>query len=322
MEAWVILIILIAFIALTYIGRDLEKRLIKPHFDEGFETQIEGAYPESKGLIRWLDNKELYDSFYSGIYDELTQGSVRTQAEVGLALNEWTKQGEDLTTFEVLDAGCGTGIATVSLAKMNVKKVTGLDKSNAMLNRAKTKTLPQTTLTEEQAEKISWKNGDLTEPSASAGGEYTHALLLYFTIYYVPDKETVFRTLYYWIKPGGKLVVHVVNKHKFDPMLESSSPWLGFSLQKYSDTRITKSEVAFEKFKYIGEFDLQDPAAEFRETFRFNDGMVRRQRHSFQMENIDTIVGMARAAGWEYKGFIDLTPIAFEYAYHLHFKHP
>jgi len=331
MEVWFILLILLLCITLTYISKILEEKFLKPYFNgqqkgdgnEGFENkEVAGAYPESKGLIRWLDNTELYDSFYCGIYDQLTQGSVRTQAEVGLALNEWTKKGEDLKTFEVLDAGCGTGIATVSLAKMNVKRVVGLDNSKAMLTQAKMKTIPQTTLTEEQKDKITWKEADLIDSASSAGGEYTHAIMLYFTIYYVPDKETVFRNLYFWVKPGGRLVVHVVNKHKFDPMLESSAPWLAFSLQKYSDTRITKSEVVFEKFKYTGEFDLQDPAAEFRETFRFNDETVRRQRHTFQMENIDAIVGMAKAAGWEYSGFIDLTPVSFEYAYHLHFKHP
>jgi hypothetical protein len=40
------------------------------------------------------------------------------------------------------------------------------------------------------------------------------------------------------------------------------------------------------------------------------------------MEDMKEIVGMATAAGWEYVGNVDLTPVSFEYAFHLHFKHP
>jgi len=328
MRLWLIPIIILLLATLNYMGMILQERLMNPYAQisasEGFENEeeIAGSYPDSKGMVRWLENDELYDSFYASVYDHLTQGSVRTQAEIGLILHEWTKRGDDIKDFSVLDAGCGTGIACVSLAKMNVKSVVGVDKSAAMITQSKTRTLPQTTLADEQKEKIEWRTADLIDPSSSAGGEYTHAMLLYFTIYYFADKETIFRNLFFWVKPGGKLVIHVVNKHKFDPMLESSSPWLGFSLQKYSKERITRSEVVFNKFKYVGEFDLHDPAAEFRETMRFNNKMVRRQRHTFRMEDMKEIVGMATAAGWEYVGNVDLTPVSFEYAFHLHFKHP
>jgi SAM-dependent methyltransferase len=324
MEVWYILLIILLLGILNYLSLTLQRNLIAPYTSEtleGFEEQndIAGAFPDDKGIIRWLGNDELYDSFYASVYDQLTQGSVRTQAEIGLILHEWTKRGDDLKTFEVLDAGCGTGIATCSLAKIGAKRVVGLDKSQAMIVRAKTKTLQQTTLTPEQKDVIQWRHADLIDPSAAAGGEFTHALLLYFTIYYFADKEALFRNLHFWVKPGGKLVVHVVNKHKFDPMLESAAPWLGFSLQKYSKERITKSEVVFNKFKYAAEFDLQDPAAEFRETFRFED-KVRRQKHAFRMEDMNKIVGYAKVAGWDYAGYTDLTPVGAEYMYHLHFK--
>jgi 2-polyprenyl-3-methyl-5-hydroxy-6-metoxy-1,4-benzoquinol methylase len=82
-----------------------------------------------------------------------------------------------------LDAGCGTGIATVSLAKMNVKRVVGLDKSKAMIKQARDSTLPQTTLTDEQKKLIEWRTSDLADPSVGAAGEFSHAILLYFTIY-------------------------------------------------------------------------------------------------------------------------------------------
>ncbi len=329
MELWAILLILIGLVALNYLNLILQENIIQPFVasmeqKEGFEdgSEATGATDESNGMIRYLDNSQLYDSFYASVYDQLTQGSVRTQAEIGLLLHEWTKRGADLKTFEVLDGGCGTGIAAAALAKMNVKRVVGMDTSKAMLAQAATTTLQQSTLTDEQKNRITWKQADLLDPSANAGGSFTHALLLYFTIYYFVDKESVFRNLYFWVKPGGRLAIHVVNKHKFDPMLESAAPWIGFSLQKYSKSRVTKSEVAFNKFTYSAEFDLQDPLAEFRETFRFKDGKVRRQRHTFKMEDMNEIVGMAKAAGWEYLGYTDLTPVSFEYAYHLHFKHP
>lgn len=290
---------------------------------EGFADASGGiahARDEKEQGVKYLENDQIYDSFYAGIYNQLTQGANRTQAEVGLMLHEWTKQGEDLKTFEVLDAGCGTGIAVASLAKIGAKRVFGMDSSEAMIRQARDVVIPQTTLTPDQQKAVNFKVGDIIDPSAFQGGTFTHSFMMYFTVYYLKDKETAFRNMYFWTKPGGRMVISVVNKHKFDPMLESAAPWLGFSLQKYADKRITKSEVVFNKFKYVAEFDLQDPGAEFRETFRFNDGKVRRHRHELRMEDMNVIVGMAKNAGWEYIGFADLTPIGAEYFYHLHFK--
>jgi SAM-dependent methyltransferase len=327
MEFWQFAILFFLLAALSYMSIQIRDNIIAPYIytkenEEGFENPIPGAVHEDKGLIQWMDNTQLYDSFYAGLYDQLTQGSVRTQAEVGLVLHEFTRKGEKVEQFEVLDAGCGTGIAAAAFGKIGCKRVVGLDSSEAMINYAKNTVLPQSTLTDEQKKKVEFRQADILNPSACAAGEFTHATMMYFTVYYLADKESAFRNLFLWVKPGGKLMVHVVNKHKFDPMLESAAPWMGFSLQKYVKDRVTKSEVSFNKFKYTGEFDLQDPSAEFRETFRFNNGTVRRQRHTFKMEDINTIVGFAKVAGWKYDGFIDLTPISAEYMYYLSFSHP
>ena len=116
----------------------IRENVIEPYLyskAEGFEDgsgPVPGAVQENKGLIQWMDNSKLYDSFYAGIYDQLTQGSVRTQAEVGLLLNEWTSPKkhnsvgkENLETFEILDAGCGTGIAVAAFGKIGCKRVVG-----------------------------------------------------------------------------------------------------------------------------------------------------------------------------------------------------
>ena len=289
---------------------------------EGFEDSPTKATLATESEIRWIEAPELFDDFYSKVYDQLAQGSGRLQAELGLALHAFTQGGTSIETMRVLDAGCGTGIVTAALAKMNPAKVIAVDVSPAMLHRAKTTTLEQSTLTQEQKDSIEYRQSDLLNPSALAPGEVTNAIVFYFATYYIHDVETLFRNLFVWTAPGGMIAVEVVNKYKFDPMLDSSAPWMGFSLQKYSKERVTHSKVTFDKFEYEGKFDLIDPVAEFRETFRFKDGSVRRQKHVFVMPSIEEIVKTAKTVGWEYKSYVDLTTIGFEYAYLLIFKHP
>jgi len=322
MESWHILLILLILMALNYMRLIHEKKIeaLAISAEEGFENDIPGAMKGDDKNHTWLTNEELYDSFYCSVYDQLCRPFIRNQAEAGILITEWTKKGEDKGTFRVLDIGCGTGITVCSLAKMGVARSVGLDSSHEMIQWAKTKNMPATTLDEQQKQAVEWREGDAMNPSACSGGEFDHICMLYFTVYYLQNKEAVFRNAYFWTRPGGRMVIQVVNKHKFDPMLESASPWLFFSLQKYSDDRITRSEVDFDKFKYTGDFALMDPKAEFRETFRFKDGRVRYQKHEFVMEDMSAIVGMAKLAGWEYIGNVDLTSIGFSYSYHLHFK--
>jgi len=293
-----------------------------PETKEGFEGDGPKGTMAESSETKWIEAPELFDNFYSQVYDQLAQGSVRLQAELGLALHAFKQAGQDLSSMRLLDAGCGTGIVTSAAAKMNLEKIIAVDVSPSMIKRAKEFTLPSTTLTDTQKSKIEFRQSDLLNPSALVPGEVTNAIAFYFVIYYIRDLDAFFRNMYVWVRPGGMMAIEVVNKYKFDPMLDSSAPWMGFSLQKYSKDRVTNSKVSFDKFDYDAKFDLIDPIAEFRETFRFKDGSVRRQKHTFYMPAIEEVVAAAKTAGWEYKSYVDLTTIGFEYAYLLLFKHP
>lgn len=309
-----ILFILLVLAAVNYFAliaiQKLQSQVI---IAPGMAPQREGFTDTPQKEI-FLSNDTLYDKFYASVYDQLTQQQTRTAAKVALIMNEWKQKAWKAEEMEVLDAGCGTGVASAAFAKMKVKKVLALDKSEAMLDKAKFGNQNNPTVTFRQA--------DLNNPSALGGGEVTHAACLYFTLYYLPDKDAFFRNMFLWVKPGGQLVVEVVNKYKFDPLLESVSPLVGFSLQKYSKKRLTESNVVFDKFQYTGRFDLFDPAAEFTETFRFKDGTVRRQKHKLTMPSMEQIVKMGQAAGWTYLKYMDLTVVGFEYSYLLFFRHP
>jgi SAM-dependent methyltransferase len=274
-----------------------------------------------KSRTTWFENDELFDEFYASVYDNLTQLAGRYPQEVALIMNQWKKNAE-IDTMDVLDCGCGTGIASVLFAKMGVNSVIGLDKSEAMLRRAKSVTLLHSNLDKDQREAVSFLNGNMNQQYTFSGGQFSHASLLFFTVYYSNDPTGLFRNLFHWIRPGGQLAIEVVNKYKFDPLIEAASPFVGTTVQRYSKTRITKSKVEFDKFSYEAEFDLQDPTAEFREVFRFSDKSVRRQRHTLHMRDINDFVHVAQTTGWNYTGNIDLMSAGFEYAYVLMFTHP
>ena len=282
---------------------------------EGFIT--DSAAAASK--YEWLSNDDLFDDFYAGVFTKLTQNENLIQAETAVCLEEFAKNTAK-DQLIILDAGCGIGIGTVALAKQGAGMTVGIDKSQAMIRYAKGTTVPNSTLNDSQKQDIEFRNFDLIGPSAAAAAEFTDAMLLYFTIYYFKDLDNLFRNLALWIKPGGSLAVEVVNKYKFEPVLDSSNPWIGFSPQKYSKERLTKSKVVFDKFDYEAEFDLEDPKAEFRETFRFKDGSVRRQKHTLYMTNIPDIVKTAQNNGWTYTKYVDLMPFSFQYGYLLFFS--
>ena len=285
-------------------------------------TITEGFVSESAATVskyEWLSNDDLFDDFYAGVFTKLTQNEKLIQAETAVCLEEFTKNTPK-DQLIVLDAGCGIGIGTVAMAKQGAGMTVGIDKSKAMILYAKGTTVPHSTLNDSQKQDIEFRTFDLIGPSAAAAAEFTNAMLLYFTIYYFKDLDNLFRNLALWVKPGGSLAIEVVNKYKFEPILDSSNPWVGFSPQKYSKERLTKSKVVFDKFEYTAEFELEDPKAEFRETFRFKDGSVRRQKHTLNMLSIPEIIKIARNSGFTYTKYVDLMPFSFSYGYLLFFS--
>jgi len=290
---------------------------------EGFQNQSEiapkGATAADASTYEWKGNEDLFDDFYASVFTKLTQNENLMQAETAVCLEEFTK-ATPKSELRVLDAGCGIGIATCSFAKQGVGHTVGIDKSKAMIRYATTHTLPSTTLTPTQQQDVEFREMDLMGPGAAGAAEFTDAAILYFTIYYFKDLEGLFRNLSLWVRPGGSLAIEVVNKHKFEPVLDSCNPFVGISPQKYVKDRLTRSNVVFDQFEYEAAFELDDPRAEFREIFRFKDGSVRRQRHTLVMPSIAEIVRKAQNSGWSYTSYVDLMPMSFPYGYLLFFR--
>lgn len=271
------------------------------------------------GKYKVLRDDEIYDDFYAKVYNKITQMDRLTTAEAGLIYHDWALTMEP-NQMKILDVGCGTGVAACALKKMGVGEVTGLDLSKAMVAKAR-KVLESTTLTPEEKDRVEFIQGNAYNPSSVDAQGFSHAMVLYFSIYYFKDMDALFRNLAHWVRPGGGLAIEVVDKHKFEAIPDSSNPWIGINPQRYKKERITKGTVVFDQFEYTSQFDLYDPAAEFTEVFRFKDGTpIRRQKHTLYMYDIKKIVGMAEAVGWKYEKSMELMPVGFPHAWVLFFK--
>ena len=153
---------------------------------------------------------------------------------------------------------------------------------------------------------------------------FTHIICLYFTIYYIEDKTLFFENCFGWLRPGGYLVVHLVDRNMFDPILPPANPLLMLTPQRYAKDRITKSKVRFNNFNYTANFELdsKNDLAKFKEKFEFDDGKVKKQEHKMYMPSQKEIETMAQDAGFLLHGVIDLIKSGYEYNYLYIFTKP
>jgi SAM-dependent methyltransferase len=249
---------------------------------------------------------EIYDDFYASIYDYLVYNNIKTDYEVGQIL----KSTNPSTRSVVLDIGCGTGHHVAKLNSKNLQ-VIGIDISPSMIKQAM-----------EKYPTHKFMVGDALNESQFAPSTFTHILCLYFTIYYFEDKRRFFDNCMEWLMPGGYLVIHLVDRERFDPILPPGNPLYIVSPQKYAKKRITSTKVTFNDFTYHSNFNLNDNIATFDEKFKFNNGKTRKQEQVLYMDDTEVILTIAQQCGFTFHSKIDLVRCAYEYQYLYVFVKP
>jgi len=261
---------------------------------------------EQRETFTFIKGKEIYDDFYANIYDHLVYNNVKTDYEIGQIINSTTPSSQSV----ILDVGCGTGHHVAKLNEKNLQ-VIGIDVSPAMIKAAK-----------EKYPSHKFQVGDALNSGQFAPSSFTHILCLYFTIYYFKDKRYFFDNCMEWLMPGGYLIIHLVDKQNFDPILPPGNPLYIVSPQKYAKKRITKTKVTFNDFVYHSNFDLNGNIATFDEKFKFNDGKTRRQEQTLYMEDTQVILTIAQQCGFTLLSKIDLVKCAYEFQYLYVFVKP
>ena len=259
----------------------------------------EGYQQNDKYLFK--EGNDVYDEFYATIYDYLVFNNIKNEYEVLEIINKT----RPTSSSGILDVGSGTGHHVAEIANQGFN-VVGIDISPSMVKEAKIK-FPN----------CKYKIGDALNTSEFRNNSFTHILCMYFTIYYFKDKRQFFNNCMEWLMPGGYLMLHVVNRQKFDPILPPGNPLYVVSPQKYAKERITHTKVTFNEFVYNSDFKLDEDKnrAVFEEKFTFNDGKVRKQEQVLYMEPSQQILNMATEAGFIVESRIDLVHCAYEYQY-------
>jgi SAM-dependent methyltransferase len=269
-------------------------------------TKKEGFQQTDNFLFKTGD--EVYDSFYASIYDYLVFNNLKNDYEIGSIINS-TSPDE---TSIIVDIGSGTGHHVSNFASKGLN-IMGIDISPSMVEEAKSN-FPE----------YNFQVGDAMDASQLKYNSVTHILCLYFTLYYFKDKRQFFDNCMDWLMPGGYLIVHLVDRDRFDPILPPGNPLYIVSPQKYAKERITKTKITFNDFVYDSNFsmDKENDIATFDEKFKFNDGKVRKQQQKLYMEDVSTIINIAQECGFIVQSKIDLVKCAYDYQYVYVFTKP
>ena len=259
------------------------------------------AFTQNDTLIVKSGN-ELYDDFYVNIYDYLVYNNVKNSYEVGEIIQ---KTGPTQHSI-ILDVGSGTGHHVASLASKGYN-VTGVDQSSAMVKKAK-----------ENYPECQFIQGDVLNNYQFEKQSFTHILCLYFTIYYFPNKNLFLENCYQWLRPGGYLLLHLVERNQFDPILPPGNPLIYVSPQRYAKERITTTKLVFDDMTYSSTFDLNEATniATFDEKFKHKEtGKIRKNQHTLYMDTDQAILTMAQNVGFILGAQIDLIKCQYEYQY-------
>lgn len=313
MPCWTTLIIFLA-VAIIVIW-------IVDFFNTLYKTNVEGFEQESRFILK--QNDEVFeDPFYVGIYDELFYKKLYNSYEVGIILNEVHPTSKDV----VIEIGSKTGSYTSALQQSCGCNVIGMDKSKAMVDYA-SKRHPN----------CRFIQGDPLDFMSFSSEYATAILLLDYAIYYIKDRRTLFYNCYHWLKPGGYLVLHLVNRHMFDPIVPAAKPFTLVSPQSVAKKRITTSDVVFEGFDYKSKFEFDEGQQEqndnnkekvhedtastrsdivtITETMKDRRGKVRKNIRSLRMSGQKIIISEAKDAGFTMLGQYDLIKSQREYQY-------
>jgi len=260
---------------------------------EGFTNSSDQIQMNQKERFLVKYDDQIYDSFYSEVYDTVNKTETRTTYELKKII-QTTQATTDDSVF--LDIGSGSGNMVDTLQTLGYNAY-GVDKLDTMINYSDKK-YPDAII----------KQGDVTDPMCYDKGIFTHILCLHFTIYHIEKKHMFFKNCYSWMKPGGYLIVHLVERDKFYKAAPTTHPIFG-APQIFFEETANDAVINFDNFLYKHSYQISptENKAVFTETFTDKaTSNIRQQEQTLYMEETKDILSMAAYYGFILQGKIDI----------------
>lgn len=250
--------------------------------------------------------QDALDDFYVELYDTLHRVDKRSNSELGHIIQTTSP---DTKNSVFLDVGSGTGKYIYELNDAGYQAY-GIEKNDIMADYSQ-KLYPD----------IEVLSADVMQPIAFEKSTFTHVLCTYFTIYYFQDKAQFFKNCYFWMKPGGYLVVHLINKNKFTNIIPYEKTYN--YREKTKNGCKVEQKTTFKDYDYKGCFEINDKTGKtnFIETMIDNDtNHIRQNEITLYIEDLKTIIDTAKKCGFIFHGKTDmkaLTGDSYQYLYYF-----
>ena len=276
----ILLILIVCWILMIWWKRKYGSDLVS----EGF-TQ-DRSYVFTDGLV--------YDEFYVQIYDGLMLSDDRSSH----IWNAFLKAVQPYSGAAFLDVGSGTG-SMVKMISDSGYSCVGADSSEAMIQYSS-----------ELYPTLPFVHKSVMDAMLFERGVFFGVFCLGMTVYEWTDAEKLqfFKNAYFWMRPGGYLVLHLVDVDRFSSVVPAGVSMMGYG-HGHGDINIENvldSELKLGGFSYRNAFDSFGSSGSSsgcgcvrRESFTdLATGYVRENELNMYLDTESRILQLAERAGF------------------------
>ena len=252
------------------------------------QNKIEAFIQKDKFSVK--NNENIYDDFYSEIYDTIHEPKRHNKHALSYVLTN--TQADDNSVF--LDACSKTGDLVYQLTDLEYEAY-GIDKHKSMIKYS--------------INKYSWlkkyfKNGNAIDPILFEKGIFSHILCFDKGLYLMDNKMQFLTNCYYLLRPGGYLAIHIIDPEKYSKIPGSQlSP---FYFERQSGNEYIIDYDGFQ-YKINYKYNSNNNVMETIETFTDNaSGNIRQNIEEKIIESPSKIYSMVSNAGFTLKGKFQL----------------